>query len=65
LFCFKAFRSTCLLDRDFCKAHNTLVYFKVQAVKGSEEKTNSVSASATADTVGPTVSNPAIVVDVM
>jgi hypothetical protein len=45
--------------------NGTLVYFKVQAQKGSEEKTNSVSVSATADTVGPTVSDPAIVVDVM
>jgi hypothetical protein len=45
--------------------NGTLVYFKVQAQKGSEEKTNSVYVSATADTVGPTVSNPAIVVDVM
>jgi len=45
--------------------NGTLVYFKVQAQKGSEEKTNNVTKSATADTVGPTVSDPAIVIEVM
>jgi len=45
--------------------NGTLVYFKVQAQKGSEEKTNSVTKSSTADTVGPVVSDPAIVVEVM
>jgi hypothetical protein len=36
----------------------------ISAVKGSEERTNVVVVSGTADAVGPTVSSPLIVVDV-
>jgi hypothetical protein len=45
--------------------HGTTVYFKVQPVKGSFEKTNTASVSAVADTTGPTVAAPEISMSIL